>query len=201
MKKWEKFSKEELEQFVKNSYSYAEVCKKCGYAPNSGSSTQAIKEMIELFNFDITHFKKQSWNKYNFDYSRFKYGNNIKRGDAIKALVHLRGHQCERCNNSTWENQPIALEVHHLDGNNQNNELENLQLLCPNCHALTDNWRGKNINQGVERVSDEVFIQALKNSPNIRQALIKVGLSPKGGNYTRANELIVKNQIVHLLEQ
>ena len=39
---------------------------------------------------------------------------------------------------------PIPLELHHIDGNNQNNNLTNLTLLCPNCHAMTDNYRGKN---------------------------------------------------------
>lgn len=201
MKKWENFSKEELEQFVKDSYSYAEICKKCGYSSIGGSSVKAIKQMIEFYNFNISHFVKQSWNKNNFDYSRFRKGNNIGRGDAVNALVFLRGHQCENCKNQLWQDIKIPLEVHHIDGDNQNNELNNLRLLCPNCHALTKNWRGKNINQGIEKVSDEDFINALKNSPNIRQALIKVGLSPKGGNYVRANELIIKNQIVHLLEQ
>ena len=67
MKKWENFSKEELEQFVKNSYSYAEICKQCGYSPTGGSSVKSIKEMIEYYHFDISHFTKQSWNKNNFD--------------------------------------------------------------------------------------------------------------------------------------
>jgi hypothetical protein len=54
-------------------------------------------------------------------------------------------HQCERCKLTTWENNIIPLELHHVDGNRYNNSLENLQLLCPNCHALTDNYRAKNI--------------------------------------------------------
>jgi hypothetical protein len=54
-------------------------------------------------------------------------------------------HQCERCENSIWLNNPIPLELHHLDGNRYNNSLRNLMLLCPNCHALTDNYRAKNI--------------------------------------------------------
>jgi 5-methylcytosine-specific restriction endonuclease McrA len=46
---------------------------------------------------------------------------------------------------SSWLNQPIPLELDHIDGNNQNNQLNNLRLLCPNCHAQTSNYRGKNI--------------------------------------------------------
>jgi hypothetical protein len=53
--------------------------------------------------------------------------------------------ECENCNLIDWLNKPIPLELHHIDGNRYNNKLENLMLLCPNCHALTDNYRAKNI--------------------------------------------------------
>ena len=52
--------------------------------------------------------------------------------------------KCESCGLTEWLGQPIPLEVHHLDGNRYNNVIENFQLLCPNCHALTDSYRGKN---------------------------------------------------------
>lgn len=201
MKKWEKFSKEEIEQFVKESYSYRQLGEKLGYNPDGGSLNKTMTEMIDKLQLDVSHFKGQGWNKNNFDYSRFQNGRAIKRGDAIDALVYLRGHKCECCGNTEWLNKPITLEIHHIDGNNQNNEMNNLQLLCPNCHSQTDNWRGKNISKEKKMniVSDEDFVQALKDSPNIRQALLKLGLSAKGGNYQRANELIVKYQITHLL--
>ena len=103
---------------------------------------------------------------------------------------------------SEWLGKPITLEVHHKDGNHQNNELENLQLLCPNCHSYTDNWRGKNISFDNKRkdefVSDEILIEALKTQISIRKALLSVGLSGSGGNYDRAYNLIYQNNIEHL---
>lgn len=51
---------------------------------------------------------------------------------------------CERCGRTTWEGEPIPLSLHHIDGNRHNNTIENFQLLCPNCHALTDSYCGKN---------------------------------------------------------
>lgn len=59
----------------------------------------------------------------------------------------IKEYKCECCNNSLWLNQKIPLELHHINGDKHNNRIENLQLLCPNCHALTDNYRGKNIKQ------------------------------------------------------
>ena len=53
-------------------------------------------------------------------------------------------YKCECCNNSEWNNQPIPLELHHKDGNPHNHNLDNLELLCLNCHAQTDNFRSKN---------------------------------------------------------
>lgn len=64
----------------------------------------------------------------------------------IKLLTeNLKEYQCESCGFTTWRGNPIPLEVHHVDGDKTNNELCNLQLLCPNCHAQTSTYRGKNI--------------------------------------------------------
>ena len=52
---------------------------------------------------------------------------------------------CANCKRTTWLKQPMPLELDHIDGNPRNNQLANLRLLCPNCHALTPTYRGKNI--------------------------------------------------------
>lgn len=51
--------------------------------------------------------------------------------------------ECEGCKSTNWLAGSIPLELHHINGDNHDNRLENLQLLCPNCHALTDNHAGK----------------------------------------------------------
>jgi Zn finger protein HypA/HybF involved in hydrogenase expression len=55
----------------------------------------------------------------------------------------LKKEECEQCGISEWMNQKIPLELHHIDGNRFNNNLDNLQILCPNCHSLTPNHSGK----------------------------------------------------------
>ena len=56
----------------------------------------------------------------------------------------LKEHKCECCGLTVWLDKPIPLELHHKDGNRNNNTIENYELLCPNCHAFTDSYRGKN---------------------------------------------------------
>jgi DNA-binding transcriptional ArsR family regulator len=68
--------------------------------------------------------------------------NHIKRR-LFDAGVKMR--RCESCGLSDWRGQPISLALHHVNGDRHDNRLENLQILCPNCHGLTDTWAGRNI--------------------------------------------------------
>ena len=119
-----------------------------------------------------------------------KYDTPQKTQKFRTALFKLRGKQCECCKITTWLNQPIHLELHHIDGDKSNNELTNLQLLCPNCHSYTDNYGSKNIKRKIIECSDQELIQALKTHSSIRQALFSLGLSDAGANYNRARNLL-----------
>lgn len=63
-------------------------------------------------------------------------------------LKDIRGCKCEVCNSNSWMNKPIPLEVEHIDGNSTNNAPNNVMLICPNCHAQTDTYKGKNRGNG-----------------------------------------------------
>jgi len=58
-----------------------------------------------------------------------------------KCLIDIRGYQCEKCKNTE-----LPLDMHHIDGNNHNNNYENLKLLCKNCHGLTESYADKKSN-------------------------------------------------------
>lgn len=115
---------------------------------------KTIDRYLELFG--VEYHGHQGWSK-GLKFSNRKqmsFEEYVNRKDAtietnkmrIKLLREgLKEAKCERCGNTTWEGQVIPLELHHKDGNKNNNSLENLQLLCPNCHALTPTYRGKNI--------------------------------------------------------
>lgn len=103
-------------------------------------------------------------------------------------LISTRGYSCETCGISEWLDKPITLEMDHIDGNNQNDDLSNLRLLCPNCHSQTKTWRGRNKTSKI--TSDDSLIQALRENDTICQALKSLGMAPKGANYKRAGRLL-----------
>lgn len=152
MKKYEKFTKEELSVMCMESESFRELAGKIGYNPDGGSAITTIKEMCQKYNFDTTHFKGQGHTK---NIGRYrtpieKYLNNEQKITSYKLRNRLfaEGYfekRCCRCNNTEWLGNPIPLELHHKDGNKENNNLSNLEILCPNCHYFTDTYKTKNI--------------------------------------------------------
>lgn len=74
---------------------------------------------------------------------------DIQSNKVRKKLLEegYKPHQCERCKLTEWLGEPIPLELHHKDGDRFKNTLENFELLCPNCHAKTDSYRGKNVSK------------------------------------------------------
>lgn len=114
----------------------------------------------------------------------YTWGKTLQR----ELVLQEQDNKC-LCGINIWNGKSLVLELEHKDGDTYNNKRENLELLCPNCHSQTSTWRGRN-NTGKKKVSDKKLMQALKESNNIRQALIKVNLAAKGGNYSRANRLL-----------
>lgn len=145
-----KYTDQALKEAVEASYSIRSVLQKLGLTP-SGGNYESIQQRIQLLSLDNSHFLGQAILK-------GKSHNNSTRA-LTSVLVHaklentwrlkqrllkegLKVHECESCRNSEWLGQPIPLELHHKDGDRTNNTLSNIELLCPNCHSFTDNYRG-----------------------------------------------------------
>lgn len=110
------------------------------------------KKLISNLNLDISHFTGQFWSKGKKLSPKRKLSEYLSNQFPIQSYkLKLRlikeGYflpKCSNCNLDSWLDNPIPLELDHKNGNNLDNSLENLRLLCPNCHALTPNYRGKN---------------------------------------------------------
>lgn len=72
-------------------------------------------------------------------------GRNTNRTHLKRRLLGegLKTNRCELCGLTEWRGQPLSMALHHLNGDGRDNRLENLQLLCPNCHSQTENFAGR----------------------------------------------------------
>jgi Zn finger protein HypA/HybF involved in hydrogenase expression len=105
-------------------------------------------------------------------------------------ILYEQENKCNKCGLDKWLDENIILELEHKDGDNKNNDRKNLEMICPNCHSLTQTWRGRNKKERRHRVPDKKLLESLLiNEWNMRQSLLDVGLSPKGGNYNRCHKL------------
>lgn len=197
--RWRLLDEAEFAQLVAESHSFYELAEKIGYAKMGGGTQSSLKKAMLERGLDTSHFTGQAWNKGNYDYSTFTRGSVKKNGKTtLKPLIALRGHKCEQCGLTEWLNQPINLEIHHKNGDRSDNSLDNLILLCPNCHSYTETFCYKSRKANI---AEEDFVQALRESKSIYQALLQLGLTASAGNYVRARELISRYNILHLQEE
>lgn len=162
-----KRTKEEYELAVKNSVSIAGVCRLLGIVP-VGGNYRIVKNSIKEYGIDTSHFTGSAWNKGKKIPSKTKFQlNEILKKDStygsykLKLRLFKEGLKkeiCERCKMDTWMGKPIPLELHHINGDNNDNRFENLQILCPNCHAQTDSYRGFNKGRSAQNENSEVEV-------------------------------------------
>lgn len=144
---------ETVQRVVTKSKSMIEVLKALGLQPMGGNYA-TLKRYITKYGLDTSHFEvNQAWAKgKKFGPKRpltdYFEGKAQIASHALKLRLINNGileHKCVKCNLTTWLGQPISLELEHKDGDHSNNKLENLELLCPNCHAQTSTYRGRKL--------------------------------------------------------
>lgn len=148
-----KYTKEILEDAVKNNISMLGVMRTIGASLTSGALRTYLIGRIKYYKIDTSHFLGQAWN-----YGKNHIGGPAKRtpeqiltiqsngtrarGRLLKrALLEIgRVYECSRCKLSQWRNMDIRLEVEHINGIPIDNRPENLCFLCPNCHSQTESY-------------------------------------------------------------
>lgn len=151
MRKYKEYTDEQIISYSKDVKSIAGLLRKLGLRCAGGNYAN-MKRTIQKLNVNTDHWTGQAWNK---DEKLKDWSEYARVCTFKKHLIKLRGHKCEKCQLSEWLFLPIPLEVHHKDGNRTNNTLDNLELLCNNCHGLTDTWRNRKcFNAGVAKLAD-----------------------------------------------
>ncbi len=136
------------------SSSVAGVLRELGYEPNGGVHRMIVQK-IRNQGLDTSHFTGQSWARgQKFTNRRILPLQEILvENSTYTSTGHLRRRliaagfkdaRCEECGLCEWRGQPIPLALDHINGVHNDNRLENLRILCPNCHALTDTWCVRN---------------------------------------------------------
>lgn len=145
---YRKYTDDDIKKHAQSVETMGELLKALGLRP-AGGNFNNMRRRLQQLQVDCSHWKsddRRAWNKN----KQLKDWADYTKTESLKPhLIRERGHKCERCALSEWQNVPIPLEIEHSNGDRTDNRKENLKLLCCNCHALTSTWRGRNArNQG-----------------------------------------------------
>lgn len=135
-----------VEKILPSCNSYNAVCNKLGLRGVEGYYVK-IKKIISERKLSTKHFGTLLENsKVTFKElsdEEFFVSNKKRNGKSvIKRLVDhgYKKYVCECCGLTEWKNKPLVLQIHHINGDHCDNRVENLQILCPNCHSQTDTY-------------------------------------------------------------
>lgn len=141
---------QKLQEIIESATSKADICRALGYQPKGGNYAiidRLLKKHGLVWDKPYTPWNKGKYYKckqYPNIYDILVKDSPHKNSNSLRQRLireGLKENKCEKCNISGEE---VSLELHHINGDPTDNRLENLQILCPNCHSKTHNFRVKN---------------------------------------------------------
>ena len=149
LNKFSKYSKEEVVEAVLKNKNLADTMRCLGLIPR-GSNYARFKKMLEYFNISTTHFVKNSGmlnlTSHHHTKESFICEVLVKNGKGWVSFnlknklydYNLLEKKCSECGQGmVWNNKKLGLQLDHINGDAQDNQLSNLRILCPNCHSQT----------------------------------------------------------------
>ena len=152
------YTEEEFISIIKNNYTYTDCLKEMGLCTTGSCSRIILKKRIKELNIDISHFDPYLYAKSKRDKkiyteeekNKILSKNSVVYSSTLRRIImnnNLLEEKCAICGISNiWNNKTLTLQLDHINGDHNDNRLENLRFLCPNCHSQTETYSGRNIN-------------------------------------------------------
>lgn len=140
---------------IKESLTTAQALIKMGIAPVAGAYNH-FNLRVKMLQIDTSHFTGQRHTKGKIGCTNRVLLSELLVEDSIRTLTvsykkriireGLLENKCDCCGlGCEWQGKPISLQIDHINGNHLDHRIENLRILCPNCHSQTDTFCSKNI--------------------------------------------------------
>lgn len=143
---------EQFSAIVATSKSCVDVMRQLGFTCTTGNAQQTVKRRIAELGLDTSHWGTNTKNANiacTTSHEEYFAKNKPHSGGHIRERIlkyNLLPYECELCGNKgEWQGRELRLQVDHKNGDHNDNQLHNLRFLCPNCHAQTETFGGKNV--------------------------------------------------------
>lgn len=148
------YTEKEFREIIKNSVNFSDCSRKIGFSEKGSNSRRQIKKRCEELNISYEHFyetaaeRRKPRPKYELEeilIENSPYTNRTKLKERLVREGKME-YKCAFCGNTgEWNDQPLTLQLDHINGVNDDHRLENLRFLCPNCHSQTETFSGRNL--------------------------------------------------------